>query len=302
MAGLPSLRQLRYLLALSEQLNFTKAAESCFVGQSTLSSGLKELEETLGIRLVERDRQSVVITEAGIEVVLRAKNLLAEAQDLVDFASGSGKIMSGLLRMGVIPTIAPFLLPKVLPATRKQFPDLRIALREDLTKNLIARIKNHQLDFAVIALPYDTEDLIVKELFDDEFWIVAKEDDPALKGRYVQLPTQMTERLLLLEEGHCLRDHSMRACAPREVASVDGIEATSLLTLVQMVEFDLGIALLPEMAIQAGILNNTHLVAKPLGASAPKRTIAIVARKTSARTAEFNILGDFFAEILSRGI
>lgn len=292
MAALPSLRQLRYFVAVAQELNFTRAAEVCFVGQSTLSAGLKELEDVLGVRLVERDRQNVAITPIGLEILERAKTILASSQDLVEYASASGQSMVGTIRLGVIPTIAPFLLPSVLPDIRENYPDLKIALREDLTANLLARLADHQLDFALIALPYDTVGLLVKELFIDEFWLVAVENDPALKGKEIHLPTKMAERLLLLEEGHCLRDHTMQACKRSDIRNAEGMEATSLLTLLQMVESGMGIALLPEMAIKGGLLNGTSLVARPLAPPAPRRVIALVARSSTTHLEEFQALAE----------
>jgi LysR family transcriptional regulator, hydrogen peroxide-inducible genes activator len=290
MASLSSLRQLRYFVTLAQELNFTRAAELCFVGQSTLSAGLKELEDNLGVRLVERDRQNVSITPIGLEVLERAKLILASTQDLVEFAGASGKSMSGTIRLGVIPTIAPFLLPQVLPAIREQYPDLKIALREDLTVNLLARLADHRLDFALIALPFDTRGFLVKELFNDEFWLVAKEGDPAIKGKEIQMPAKMADRLLLLEEGHCLRDHTMQACKRSDIHNIDGIEATSLLTLLQMVESGMGIALLPEMAVKGGLLNGSELIARPLSPPVPKRVIALLARTSTAHLEELNAL------------
>jgi LysR family hydrogen peroxide-inducible transcriptional activator len=296
MAYLPSLRQLSYFVALAKELNFTRAAEACYVGQSTLSAGLKELEEGLGIRLVERDRQNVALTPNGFEVLERAKAILASSEDLMDYASRASKSMTATIRLGVIPTIAPFLLPRVLPDIRERFPDLKITLREDLTANLLARLADHRLDFALIALPYDVHGLLVKELFNDEFWLVAQQDDPALTGKVVHLPAKMAERLLLLEEGHCLRDHSLQACKRADVRNAEGMEATSLLTLLQMVESGMGIALLPEMAIKGGLLNSTQLLARPLAAPAPKRVIALVARSSSAHLEEFQALADGIQE------
>lgn len=287
MAALPSLRQLKYLVAVAQHLSFTKAAESCFVSQSTLSTGLKELEQTMGAQLIERDRQNVSVTPLGEEVVARAIKLLAGAEDLVEYTQHTGHAMTGTIKLGVIPTIAPFLLPQVLPRIRNEYQDLKITLREDLTANLLQRVLDHQLDFALIALPYATEGLLVKELYGDEFWLAAYPDEPALKAPEVKVPAALAERLLLLEEGHCLREHSLRACRQKEAASAYGIEATSILTLVQMVEAGLGVALLPEMAIKSGILNNTSLMARPLSPPAPKRGIALVARQTTARIDEF---------------
>ena len=297
MAALPSLRQLRYLLALAEHLNFTRAAQASFVGQSTLSAGLKELEATLGVQLVERDKQSVALTEVGKEVVARARQVLAAAEDLSDFATDAARPMQGQLRLGVIPTIAPFLLPAVMPALREKFPELQLALREDLTANLLARLHSRQLDFALIALPYETDDLLVRPICKDRFWLVAREGDPAIAGKALQLSSEWTERLLLLEEGHCLRDHALRACSATEVASVDGIEATSLLTLVQMVASGMGVALLPEMTIKSGLLDNLSLKARPLAAPAPERVIALVTRATTAHRAEFEAIAKVVSKI-----
>jgi LysR family transcriptional regulator, hydrogen peroxide-inducible genes activator len=155
---------------------------------------------------------------------------------------------------------------------------------------LLVRLRNRQLDMAIIALPYDTEGLMSKVLFDDEFWLAAREDDPALQGKRVTLPAKAAERLLLLEEGHCLREHTMQACKRTEIASADNIEATSLLTLIQMVESGMGIALVPEMAVRSGLLNNTTLIARPLESPAPKRSIALVARTSTPHIREFELI------------
>jgi LysR family hydrogen peroxide-inducible transcriptional activator len=290
LASLPTIKQLRYLIAISETLNFTRAAEVCFVGQSTLSAGLKELEDSLGVQLVERDKHSVSLTPIGQGVVERAQRLIVQADDLVDFVEGSAGVMMGVIKLGVIPTIAPFLLPLFLPKMREQFPNLKIVLREDLTANLIDKLNRHELDFALIALPYDTKGFLMKELFNDEFWLIGKEDDPSLKNNEIQLTNRLTNRILLLDEGNCLRDHTLAACKKTEIASQNGIEATSLLTLVQMVEYGLGMALMPEMAIKSGLLKNTHLIARPLTAPAPNRKIALIARSSTARIEEFNAL------------
>lgn len=297
MIALPSMRQLRYLIAVGQYLNFTKAAEHCFVSQSTLSAGLKELEDSLGVQLIERDRQNVSVTPIGLEIINRSKQLLASAEDMVEYAKVASESMTGTIRLGAIPTIAPFVLPQILPEIRERYPDLKIALREDLSANLLQKIHDHQLDFAIIALPYDTEGLLVKELYGDEFWLTAKPNDPALAGKTVTVPAKMAGRLLLLEEGHCLREHSLRACRRSETASIEGLEATSLLTLVQMVDSGLGIALLPEMAIKNGILKNTDLIARPLDAPAPKRGIALIARQTTSRIDEFMAIAKVMTEM-----
>ncbi len=300
MATLNSLRQLQYLVALSEKLNFTRAAEACFVTQSTLSAGLKELEDALGARLVERDRQTVLMTPLGLEVAKRARTILAAAQDLVEVAAGSQAPMTGLLRLGVIPTIAPFLLPPTLRALRERYPDLRLALREDLTANLLARLEEGQLDMALIALPVDTANLRVEPLFDDELWFVGRKGDPQLKAKAVHVTPLLTERLLLLEEGHCLRDHSLHACGASTHRSTEGVEATSLLTLVQMVDSGLGVALVPEMAVKSGLIESLNLVARPMVKPSPKRTIALVTRRSTTRLAELKALGEVIHRVSRR--
>ena len=297
MTPLTSLKQLQYLVALSEHLNFTRAAEACFVTQSTLSAGLKELEDALGVQLVERDRQTVIMTPIGLEVAQRARAVLAAAQDLVDVAAAAGEPMTGLIRLGVIPTIAPFLLPQALQDVRARFPKLQLALREDLTANLLSRLIEGKIDFALIALPFDTMQLMVEPLFDDALWIVGRKGDFNARAKRVDLGASLANRLLLLEEGHCLRDHALYACGSRLSPSMQSIEATSLLTLVQMIESGLGIGLVPEMAVRSGFTQSPNLDARPLASPSPKRTIALAARRSTLRKREFDALADVIRRV-----
>lgn len=292
MTALASLKQLRYLLAISEQLSFTRAAEACFITQSTLSAGLKELEDLLGARLVERDRQTVLMTPIGIEVAKRARAILVATQDLVEVAAGSRAPMTGLLRLGAIPTVAPFLLPPCLSLLRERHPQLHLALREDLTTNLLARLNAGQLDAALIALPYDTGSLAVEPLFDDGLCIVGRREDPHVRPRTVDITPSLTDRLLLLEEGHCLRNHALYACGASAGASTRGLEATSLLTLVQMIESGLGVGLVPEIAIKSGLTASPELVARPVARPSPKRTIALASRRSTTRLADLKSLAE----------
>ncbi|HZP89206.1 MAG TPA: hydrogen peroxide-inducible genes activator [Burkholderiales bacterium] len=291
--ALPSLRQLRYLVALSQRLNFRLAAEDCFVTQSTLSAGIKELETLLGVELVERDTRTVWLTPIGAEVVPRAAGLLAQARDLVEIAKGAGEPLSGPLRLGVIPTVAPFMLPGLLPPLRAGHPKLQLYLREDLTERLLERLNSAELDMALIALPYDTGELLTRKLFKDEFWFVSRADDPLAQSKEVAVRDVRGSQLLLLEEGHCLREHAMSACGMRSANSESMIEATSLSTLIQMVEGGLGVTLLPEMTLKAGILNGTSLVARPFSTQVPARDIALIARPTSAHRRDFDLLAEF---------
>jgi LysR family hydrogen peroxide-inducible transcriptional activator len=296
MPALPSLRQLAYLVELADRLNFRAAAEAQFVTQSTLSAGIKELEKVLGVQLVERDKRRVRLTAIGAEVTARARELLAGATDLAESARSATAPLSGTLRLGAIPTIAPFLLPDVLPPLRRAHPALKLHLREDLTERLLERLRAGSLDIALIALPYETGDLYVRELFKDEFRFVAREDDPAAREKEVALRKLDRSDVLLLEEGHCLRDHVITACGPRRSAGEASVEATSLPTLIQMVEGGLGVTLLPEITLKAGMLKGTRLLALPFAPPAPSRTLALVARRTSARKRDADLLAEFMLE------
>ncbi len=285
-----TLRQLHYLVTLADRLNFTRAAEACFVTQSTLSAGLKELEDTLGARMVERDRQNVLMTPLGSDIARRARLILAAADDLMEVAAEAQAPMSGILRLGVIPTIAPFLLPVVLSSLRKTYPALRLAIREDLTINLLARLEAGQLDMALIALPFDTGTLLVRHLFEDTLWIVGRKGEADLRAKQVDITPALTDRMLLLEEGHCLREHALYACGMGASKSAQGVEATSLLTLVQMVESGFGVGLVPEMAVKSGLTKSPALVARPLARPSPARTIALITRRSTSRLTDFATL------------
>lgn len=299
-ATLPTLRQLGYLVELSERLNFRAAGEAQFVTQSTISAGIKELEAVLGVQLVERDNRNVRLTAIGEDVVARAKELLAAATDLAEAARSATRPLSGPLRLGAIPTIAPYLLPRVLPALRRAHGDLKLYLREDVTRVLLERLRAGSLDVALIALPFDTGDLHVRELFRDEFSLVSREPEPAARRRGVTLRKIDPGDMLLLEEGHCLRDHAIAACGPRRGPWEPRVEATSLTTLIQMVEGGLGVTLLPRITLETGILKGTRLVARPLAPPAPARTLALVARRKSPRRPDADLLADFLVEHLRR--
>jgi len=294
--ALPTLRQLAYLVELSERLSFRVAAEAQFVTQSTLSAGIKELETGLGVQLVERDNRNVRLTAIGEDVAARAKGLLAAATDLAEAARAAARPLSGPLRLGAIPTIAPYLLPRVLPGLRRAHPELKLYLREDVTRVLLERLRAGGLDVALIALPFETGDLHVRELFRDEFSLVTREADRAAGHKGVAVGKIDPGDMLLLEEGHCLRDHAIAACGPRRGPWESRVEATSLTTLIQMVEGGLGVTLLPGITLQAGILKGTRLVARPLSAPAPARTLALVARRTSPRRRDADLLADFLIE------
>jgi LysR family transcriptional regulator, hydrogen peroxide-inducible genes activator len=296
-ASLPSLRQLEYLSALADTRNFTRAAQRCFVTQSTLSAGIQELERGLDAHLVERDRQHVLLTPIGEEVVERGRALLAAARDLADTAAAAGAPMSGLARLGAIPTIAPFLLPGLVRDMRRLHPALRLALREDQTERLLEDLRTGRLDFVLIALPWETAGLRVRVLFDEALSLVsAPAADPQDRRGPARVGEIDPQRLLLLEEGHCLRAHTLGACGLAERANPSGIEASSLVTLVQMVESGFGDALLPQMAIESELLARSTVSVRGFEAPAPTRTIALVARATTTRSEAF----EHIASLLER--
>lgn len=296
MSALPSLRQLAYLVEVADRRNFRAAAEASFVTQSTLSAGIKELESVLGVELVERDPRGAKLTPAGEEVVRRARSVLASSQDLVDSARGAGVPLGGVFRLGVIPTVAPFLLSGVMTKLRREYPALKLHLREDQTERLLEKLRSGELDAALMALPYDTAELKVIELFEDEFWFVAPMDDPHAKKKEMLVRDLEPGSVLLLEEGHCLRDHAIAACGTRGMKVRALLEATSLTTLIQMVEGGLGVTLLPELTLKAGILKGTRLIARPFSGQVPSRTVALVSRPAGARRADVEMLAEFFKQ------
>lgn len=287
---LPTLRQLRYLVALAEHRHFGRAAEACFATQSTLSAGLQELESLLGVTLVERTKRKVLMTPLGEEVALRARDLLRGAEDIADLAMSHRRPLSGRLRLGVIPTIAPFLLPRVLPRLRSAYPDLKPALREDLTARLLERLANGEMDVAVLALPYDAPEMEMEALATDPFVLACPPRHPLADKETITGADLADCDLLLLEEGHCLRDHALAACSLPAPRRGEGILGTSLGTLVQMVAAGMGVTLLPRMAVEAGILGGTDLVTRPL-AGGGARQLGLAWRKSSARKEEFRLLG-----------
>lgn len=296
MAVLPTLRQLRYLVALDEHRHFGHAAEACAATQSTLSAGLQELESLLGASLVERTKRRVLMTPLGEEVVARARELLRDAEEICALVRSAAEPLSGPLRLGVIPTVGPYLLPRVMPSLRDRHPSLRLYLREDLTARLLERLGNGDLDLVLLALPYRADEFEFESLFDDPFLLACPPGHPLASNGSGPVSLDSEDDLLLLEEGHCLREHALAAChlsmAPgRPGGGQERLLATSLSTLVQMVACGLGVTLLPRMALDSGILAGTDLVSRSLGSDAPARTIGLAWRASSPRKAEFRLLG-----------
>ena len=292
---LPSLKQLEYVTALAETEHFGKAAERCNVTPSTLSAGIRELEDLLGVPIAERTKRVVLMTELGREIALRAGNLIRDAEDLMGVAAAHKEPMTGDMVLGVIPTIGPFLLPRVLPRLGAAYPDLRVFLREERTADLLARLRAGHIDAALIALPFDTEGLTARTLFDDGFLFACLPDHPLAGRHHVTDADLAAQPLLLLEEGHCLRGHALDACRLAGSAARVQFEATSIHTLVQMVAAGIGVTLLPEIAVAANIAAGTDIRLLPL-ADAAVRQIGLVWRRASPRANEFDLLAQMIAE------
>jgi LysR family transcriptional regulator, hydrogen peroxide-inducible genes activator len=285
---LPTIKQLQYLVALSDHSHFGKAAEACFVTQSTLSAGIRELESLIGVVLVERTRRVVRFTPLGERIVHKARRVVREAEELGDMARAAGRPLSGELRMGVIPTIAPFLLPQILPRLRTDWPELKLFLREETSAAACDSLSRGHVDCVLLALPYACGDIEAESLFEDHLHI-AWPDGEATSDRADAIDPS---RLLLLEDGHCLKDHALSACNRPELRAEASMLGTSLHTLVQMVDNGLGVTMVPQMAIEAGILDHTRIQALPMAAEHPTRTIALVWRRASPRGKEFHLLSD----------
>ncbi|MFN3958375.1 MAG: hydrogen peroxide-inducible genes activator [Parvularculaceae bacterium] len=289
MQALPTLRQLQFFLALVRRQSFSKAAADCLVSQSTLSSAIKQLETILDAHLVDRSTRRFALTPAGRDVARRAAVILSEAEDLVRSAAAR-KPLEGPLQLGVIPTIAPFLLPRVAPALRRGFPKLELYLREDLTAALVERLVDGAIDAALIALPYELPGIEWIAVGEDPFYVAAPPGSPLAAKKTVEAGDLKGAPLLLLEDGHCLREHALDACRLHDSDVYGSFSATSLFTLTQMVRAGLGATLLPKMAIDAGLAANDDLVVRPLAARDAMRTIGLAWRKGSGRREECELL------------
>ncbi len=288
----PTLRQLRYLAALHDHMHFGRAADACHVTQSTLSSGIAELETILDARLVERTRRSLWFTPLGEQVVKKARTILRETEELVELTQAASDPLTGVIRMGIIPTIAPFFLPYAMSPLRVAYPKLKLHLREQMSEILCQELHAGELDVLLYALPYRCGDVHEEVLFSDPFVAAYPPGDAPLPDM-VRTEDLNGETLLLLEEGHCLRDHALAACSLPGIDPTRSILGTSLHTLVQMVDNGMGMTLLPEMAIAGGILSGTDVQTRPLSGTAPARKIGLVWRRNSARQTDFDLLAGF---------
>jgi LysR family hydrogen peroxide-inducible transcriptional activator len=293
---LPTIKQLQYLVALRRFGHFGRAADACFVTQSTLSAGLRELETLLGVTLVERTRRVVRFTALGEKIAGKAMMVLRETEELAEMARSQGRPLHGELRMGVIPTIAPFLLPTMLPRLREQWPELKLYLREETSNAACEALHRGQLDCVLLALPFACGDVDSIALFDDPLFVAYPRGE-APKSAAIEAGQIDENRLLLLEDGHCLKDHALSACNRPELRAHAAMMGTSLHTLVQMVDNGLGLTFVPGMAIEAGILSGTRVDARPLQSDHPYRRIALIWRRSSPREGEFEMLASTLRRI-----
>ena len=289
-----TLRQLRYLASLARHRHFGRAAKDCAVTQPALSMQVRELEREIGAELVERRTGEIALTETGLEVARRAEHILAAARDLIDFARHRG-VLTGKLRLGIIPTLAPYVLPHVLPRLQSTYPLLRLEVRETQTKTLLEELVSGELDTVMLALPADGADVETMSLFDDRFMLALPVADAApLQGR-VAVEDVDQRRLILLEEGHCLRDQALAFCAAASGDAPASLGATSLATVMQMVANGYGVTLLPEVA--AGVeVRDSRVKLLRFVEPEPARTIGLAWRRTSPRKRDFAALGEIVTE------
>lgn len=292
---LPSTKQLQYFVALAEKQHFGQAAEASHVSQSAFSNAIKELEIVLDTQLVDRTNRQVTITAAGQDIATQARLVLRDIEQLVDMAAQGRQPLTGDLRLGVIPTIAPFILPRVLPRLRQQHPKLRLYLIEDQTQRIVQRLIDGDLDVLLLALPWEMRGVDTEVLFNDRFCLATRKGTTRVDPENYRFDRLAADSILLLEDGHCLRDHALAACRIRSTQKVQPFAASSLLTLVEMVDADMGISFLPEMAAGSALLRNTQVEMHPLSERS-HRKIGLAWRKGSNRVEEFRLLGSFLKE------
>src|SRR5579875_2334965 len=300
MTPLPTPQQLRYVLALAEHQHFGRAAAACAVTQSTLSAGILALERQLDARILDRDGgKRVIFTSLGQELIGRAREALAALEAVAESAAQARAPMSGPLRLGVIPTIGPFLLPRLMPAVRAAFPQLRLFLREDTTDRLLERLAAGRLDVLLLALPCECGTSEAVPVARDEFLAALPPAHPLARNARVSLAALAAERLLLLEEGHCLRDQALAACGQVRSAErsggQEGFAATSLHTLVQMVAGGLGVTLLPRIALEGGVAQGAEIALRPLEGRGAWRTLGLAWRPNAPRAADYRALAPVLA-------
>ncbi len=296
--NLPSIRQLQYFLAVIELRHFGRAAERCFVTQSTLSAGIQELESLLGAQLFERNKRKVMPTPLGLGLADKARQVIEISTDLVEQAHGGQGTLVGTLRLGVIPTIGPFLLPRVLPGVRRQYPELKLQLFEDQTGRLIERLNNGQIDCAILAFPYELAGLEYEIFWREIFYVAFPRGHPLSQGGAIPSAKLPADEIMLLEEGHCMREHALSSCHTKGLQGNTAVQGTSLYTMIEMVAGGQGITFIPEMAVNSALVEQSNIRLRPLKEKGPHREIGLVWRPTYQRKDDLQLLAQTMAEIL----
>jgi LysR family hydrogen peroxide-inducible transcriptional activator len=290
------LKDLRYLVAVADQRHFGRAAARCFVSQPTLSSQLKKLEQSLGVQLIERAPNNVSLTEAGEQIVARARRIIEASEEVVALAAEHRDPLAGRLRVALLPTIGPYLLPHVMREIRRRLPRLELRLYELQTAPMLEKLRNGELDLGILALPVELAGLEARELYREAFTVALPQRHPLAARAAVRIADLKGERLLLLEEGHCLREQALEVCGRAGVSEREDFRATSLETLRQMVAAGGGVTLLPELASRGAYRNARGVQVRPFARPAPVRHIGAVWRKTTPRRAAVEALGSLIAE------
>ena len=290
---MPSIKQIRYICAVAEYKHFSKAAEACFVTQSTLSAAIQDLESQLGVIIFERSKKTVLITPSGEKLLAQARKILGEIEDFVSLAKMNQDVLTGEIRLGVIPTIGPFILPSLLKELRETYPKLGLYLKEDLSSKLYRHLQQGELDLIVLAFPYALPEMDTISLFKDEFLLCLSPGHKLEKSKRVKQSHLQGQSLLLLEEGHCLRDHALEACNLEKADTNLVYQGTSLHTLVHMVANGLGVTLLPQIAVAADVLGDTKLQLKKFNNENVSREIGLAWRKSDPRREEYLLFADF---------
>ena len=287
-----SVRQLHYFMAVVKAGSFSRAAEVVGVTQSTLSAAIQALETEIGATLIDRSGRRMQLLPAGEDFLERARMIVALIEELPEHARQAERPLTTRLRMGVIPSIAPFLLPKVLPATTKTFPELQLTIREGLTRSLLDSLRSGSLDVALVAHPYDLDEFEVSKLGQDVFYLAVRRDHALANRDRVDADDLQEQPFLLLETGHCLREHVMAAIGSTPAQASGDVHATSITTLVQLVDFGMGVTLLPEIAVKSGVTRGTELSVVPYEGKNNYRSLVLVWRSNAARRNEFELFAD----------
>jgi LysR family hydrogen peroxide-inducible transcriptional activator len=287
-----NLKDLKYLVALADTGHFGRAAQRTFVSQPTLSAQLKKLEEYLGVKLVERHPKNVQLTEVGKEIVARARRMLSEGDEIVALARNNTDPLSGKLKVALIPTIGPYLLPRVMQKLRKALPQLGLMLYEHQTEELLKRLREGEIDLGILALPVDQDGLESRRLYREEFTVALPSDSALAQKPTIKAADLKGQTLLLLEDGHCLRDQALEVCSRVDVREAEDFRATSLETLRHMVVAGLGVTLMPELAVESPFGSQRGLVIRQFSKPAPARTVGAVWRKSTTRGAAIEAVCD----------